>query len=242
MISTTKAIVLKSVKYSESSLIVKMYTELFGLKSFIIRGVRKKHAKISANLLQPLSLVEVVFVNKVKDQLFIPKELSSWYQFSNIPFDVVKSSQAIFINELIYRSVREEETNRDFFNFLAQSIISIDQVKTAHGNIHIAFALQLTKYLGFYPLGNFSPQTPYFLLKEGIFSKFKPADDFFLDQQQAELFYQLLTTTLEDTGMIRLSSDLRKKLLEKIIVYYQLHHIGFGEIKSLEVLSQLFHT
>lgn len=242
MISTTKAIVLKSVKYSESSVIVKMYTELFGLKSFIIRGVRKKHAKISANLLQPLSLVEVVFVNKEKDQLFIPKELSSWYQFSGIPFDVVKSSQAIFINELVYRSVREEETNRDFFYFLAQSIISIDQAKTAQGNIHIAFALQLTKYLGFYPLGNFSPQTPYFLLKEGIFSKFKPADDFFLDQQQAELFYQLLTTSLEDAGAIRLSSDLRKKLLEKIIVYYQLHHIGFGEIKSLDVLAQLFHT
>ncbi|HNW69979.1 MAG TPA: DNA repair protein RecO [Bacteroidales bacterium] len=242
MISTTKAIVLKSVKYSESSVIVKMYTELFGLKSFIIRGVRKKHAKISANLLQPLSLVEVVFVNKEKDQLFIPRELSSWYQFTSIPFDVVKSSQAIFINELIYRSVREEETNRDFFNFLAQSIISIDQEKTAHGNTHIAFALQLTRYLGFYPLGSFSPQTPYFLLKDGVFGKFKPADDFFLDQQQSELFYQLLTTTLEDTGMIRLSSELRKKLLEKIIIYYQLHHIGFGEIKSLEVLSQLFHT
>lgn len=117
MISTTKAIVLKSVKYSESSVIVKMYTELFGLKSFIIRGVRKKHAKISANLLQPLSLVEVVFVNKEKDQLFIPRELSSWYQFTSIPFDVVKSSQAIFINELIYAPYAKKKPTGIFLIF-----------------------------------------------------------------------------------------------------------------------------
>ena len=242
MISKTKAIVLKTVKYSESSVIVKMYTELFGLKSFLIRGVRKKHAKVSANLLQPLSLTEVVFVNKEKDRLHIPKELSSWYQFTTLPFDVVKTSQAIFINELIYRSVREEETNPDFFRFLANSIIYIDQAKAAHGNLHIVFALHLTKYLGFYPLGRFSPQKPYFLLKEGVFGKFKPADDFFLDQQQSELFDKLLKTTLDDSCTIRLTSDLRMKLLEKIIIYYQLHHIGFGEIKSIDVLTQLFHT
>lgn len=242
MISTTRAIVLKTVKYSESSVIVKMYTELFGLKSFLIRGVRKKHAKVSANLLQPLSLTEVVFVNKEKDQLHIPKELSSWYQFTTLPFDVVKTSQAIFINELIYRSVREEETNPAFFNFLASSIIQVDQAQAAQGNLHIAFALHLTKFLGFFPLGSYAPQTPYFLLKEGVFGKFKPADDFFLNQQDSEVFDKFLKTTLEDSGTIGLSSEARRKLLEKIIIYYQLHHIGFGEIKSLEVLSQLFHN
>jgi len=242
MISTTRAIVLKTVKYSESSVIVKMYTELFGLKSFLIRGVRKKHAKVSANLLQPLSLTEVVFVNKEKDQLHIPKELSSWYQFTTLPFDVVKTSQAIFINELIYRSVREEETNPEFFKFLANSIILVDQVQAAQGNLHIAFALHLTRYLGFFPLGSYAPQTPYFLLKEGVFAKFKPADDFFLNQQDSELFDKFLKTTLEDSGNIKISSETRKKLLGEIIMYYQLHHIGFGEIKSLEVLSQLFHN
>lgn len=169
MISTTRAIVLKTVKYSESSVIVKMYTELFGLKSFLIRGVRKKHAKVSANLLQPLSLTEVVFVNKEKDQLHIPKELSSWYQFTTLPFDVVKTSQAIFINELIYRSVREEETNPAFFNFLASSIIQVDQAQAAQGNLHIAFALHLTKFLGFFPLGSYVPADTLFSAKRRRF-------------------------------------------------------------------------
>mgnify|MGYP001278525724 CR=1 FL=1 len=242
MISTTKAIVLRTVKYSESSVIVKMYTEKFGLKSFLIRGVRKKHSKTSPNLLQPLCLNEIVFNNTEKDQLHIPKEISSWYQFTTLPFDVVKSSQALFINELIYRSVREEETNPDFFNFLAESIIYIDQASATQGNLHIAFALHLTKFLGFYPLGSFSPQTPYFLLKEGLFSKFKSNDDFFLDQQFSELFDSLLKTTPEDSGKIRISAETRRALLEKIIVYYQLHHIGFGEIKSVDILNQLFHS
>ncbi|HOV10232.1 MAG TPA: DNA repair protein RecO [Bacteroidales bacterium] len=241
MISTTKAIVLKTVPYSETSVVVKMYTERFGLKSFLIRGVRKKHARISANLLQPLCLNEVVFVNKEKDQLHIPKEMAPCYQFTSLPFDVTKSSQALFINELLYRSIREEEANPDFFNFIFQNILLIDQLANTRGNLHIAFALHLTRYLGFFPLGNFSPQTPYFLLKEGVFGKFKPADDFFINQQEAEVFDRFLHTSVEDSVHIKLSASQRNMLLEKIILYYQIQHIGFGEIKSMAVLTQLFH-
>ena len=211
------------------------------MKTFFIRGVRKKNAKISANLLQPLCLNEVVFNNNEKNQLYIPKEISAWYQFTTLPFDVIKSSQALFINELIYRSVREEEANPGFFNFLIQNIIYLDQSTPAQANLHIVFALHLTKFLGFYPLGSFSPQKPYFLLKEGIYSKFKTSGDCYLDQQQSELFDKLLKSTPEESGQIKLSSDTRKKILEKIMLYYQLHHIGLGEIKSLEVLSEVFH-
>lgn len=241
MISKTRAIVLKTVKYSESSVVVKMYTELFGIKSFIVRGVRKKHSKISANLLQPLCINEVVFINNERDQLHTPREIAAWYQFTSLLFDVVKSSQTIFINELLYRSIREEEANPDFFNFLIQNIIYIDQAKPVTANFHITFSLQLTKYLGFYPLGNYAPSTPYFLLQEGTFNKLPTSDDFFLDQHYSELFDKFLKTAPENSGVIKLSSETRKVLLEKIILYYQLHHIGFGEIKSLDVLSQIFH-
>jgi len=241
MISKTRAIVLKTVNYSESSVVVKMYTKQFGLKSFLIRGVRKKHSRISASLLQPLSINEVVFINKEKNQLHIPREISSCCQFTSISFDVIKSAQIIFMNELVYRSVHEEETNHDLFDFLAKCITYIDRLPQAQGNLHLVFALHLSKFLGFCPLGNFTPQTPYFLLQEGVFSKYKTDDDLFLDQKQSELLDNFLNATLEESAKFRLSGYIRKSLLEKIILYYQLHHIGVGEIKSLEVLSEVFH-
>lgn len=242
MICTSRAIVLKTVKYSESSIIVKMFTELFGVKSFMIRSVRKKNGKISPSLFQSLNLLEVVFINKDTNQLCIPREISACYHFKTLPFDVVKSSQAVFINELIYRSVREEEANKELFNFISQSIIEIDASEICNNNAHLIFSLKLTLYLGFFPLGEFCPKTPYFLLKEGVFSKFIPQDDFYLDQQQSEIFDKLLKSEIETGKLIEMTSAMRKKLLEKIIIYYQVHLIGFGEIKSLEVLSQLFHS
>lgn len=219
-----------------------MHTELFGLKSFLVRGVRKKHAKINPSILQPLSLLEVVFSNKENCQLHSPKEISSYYQFVSLPFNVFKSSQALFVNELVYRTVREEEPNPYFFNFLTQSIIALDKAKSNFQNIHIAFSIKLTRYLGFYPLGKYCPETPYFILKEGHFAKYKPDDELYLDQPMSQTFDFLLRIPIEESGSVSLSSDTRRKLLENIIAYFQLHLIGFGNIKSLDVLTQLFHS
>ena len=242
MLCKTRAIVLKTVKFSETSLVVKLYTEQFGLKSFLVRGVRKKHARNSPNLFQPLSLIEVVFIHKPGDGLIIPKEINSWHHFQTIPFDVIKSSIVLFLNELIYRSIREEEANPDFFTFLAHSVVYIDASNEQVFNAHIVFTLHLTHYLGFFPLGNFSPEKPYFMLREGVFSKFISEDDFYVNQQESELLDVLIRTNMEDSHTLELSSAKRKRILEIIILYYQLHLIGFGEIKSLEVLSQLFHA
>ncbi len=242
MLCKTRAIVLKVVKYSETSLVVKMYTEQFGLRSFLIRSVRKKHPKNSPNLFQPLSLIEIVFLNKGNTGLVIPKEVTSLYHFKAIPFDVIKSSMILFLNELIYRSIREEEHNQEFFEFLFDSVIYFDTTETKISNAHIIFALQLTKHLGFFPYGEFSSGSPYFLLREGTFNKFTPENDFYLNQSESELLDALLKISIEDSHTLELSSAKRKRILEIIILYYQLHLIGFGDIKSLEVLSQLFHS
>ncbi|MEI6123798.1 MAG: DNA repair protein RecO [Bacteroidota bacterium] len=241
MLCKTRAIVLKVIKYSESSLVAKMYTEQAGLKSFLVRSVRKRRPVNSPNLFQPLSIIEVVFLNKETGGLIIPKEITSAHHFGSIPFDVGKGSMILFLNELIYRSIREEEANPEFFAFLVHSIIFLDTTTEKTANAHIIFALQLTRFLGFFPLGNFAPERPYFLLRDGVFGKFLPDNDFYLKQHEAQLWDVLLKTKLEESHLLQLSSAKRKRLLEIIILYYQLHLIGFGEIKSLEILIQLFH-
>jgi DNA repair protein RecO (recombination protein O) len=241
MLCKSRAIVLKTVDYSETSLVVKAYTDQFGLKSFLVRSVRKKHARNSPNLFQPLSLLEVVYNEKEGSGLIIPKEISAYHPFSTIPFDVYKSSVVIFMNELIYRSVHEEEANADFFRFLEKSLIYIDTTSDKVSNVHLIFALHLTRFLGFFPFGNFSPEKPFFLLRDGVFSKYPSGDELSLNQQESELFGDLLNLDIENSHSIDISASERKRLLEIIILYYQLHLIGFGEIKSLEVLNQVFH-
>jgi DNA repair protein RecO (recombination protein O) len=242
MLCKTIAIVLKTIKYSETSLVVKAYTADYGLRSFLVRSVRKKHAKNSPNLFQPLSLLEIVFIDKEGSGLIIPKDIASWQHFSSIPFDVYKSSVVLFMNELIYRSVHEEEANPAFFQFLLKSLIYIDGTQNRVSNAHLVFALQLTRFLGFFPFGNFSPSQPYFLLREGVFSKFAPEDELSLSQEESQWFDRLSLTGLENCHELEISNATRSRLLEVIILYYQLHLIGFGDIKSLDVLNQVFHS
>jgi DNA repair protein RecO (recombination protein O) len=242
MVCKSRAIVLKTIKYSETSLVVKAFTEQFGLKSFLVRSVRKKHAKNSPNLFQPLNILEIVFSEKESTSLIIPKEISIGYSFQSIPFDLYKSSIILFMNELIYRSVHEEEANPELFQFLFQSIVYIDSTTERISNTHLVFSFQLTQHLGFYPLGSFTPEKPYFLLREGIFSKHSPEDDFSLDQEESMLLDSFINSDLESCHEIEISNALRNRMLEIIILYYQLHLIGFGEIKSLDVLNQVFHS
>jgi DNA repair protein RecO (recombination protein O) len=242
MLCKTRAIVLKTIKYSETSLVVKVYTEHHGLRSFLVKSVRKKHAKNSPNLFQTLSLLEIVFIDKEGSGLIIPKDIVSWQHFSSIPFDVCKSSVVLFMNELIYRSVHEEEANPDFFQFLLQSLLFIDTTPNRVSNAHLVFALHLTRFLGFFPLGNFSPSHPFFLLREGVFSKYLQEKDFSLNQEESMLLDLLIHKDIESCHEIEISISVRKRMLEIIILYYQLHLIGFGEIKSLEVLNQVFNS
>lgn len=242
MLCKSRAIVLKTIKYSETSLVVKAYTEKYGLKSFLVRSVRKKHAKNSPNLFQPLSILEIVFIDKESSGLIIPKDIAAWQHYNTIPFDVYKSSVVLFMNELIYRSVHEEEANPDFFLFLLQSLVYIDITEKRIANTHLVFAVQLTKFLGFFPLGEFSPAKPYFLVREGVFSKYNSGDNYSIDQHESKLMDFLLNSDIENSHEIEISNAERNRLLEIIILYYQLHLIGFGEIKSLDVLNQVFHS
>jgi len=242
MLSKSRAIVLKTIKYSETSLVVKAFTEQYGLKSFLIRSVRKKHARNSSNLFQPLNIIEFVFTEKQTTALIIPKEISGVYSFRTIPFDLYKSSIIIFMNELLYRSVHEEESNTELFQFLLHSIVYIDTTTDRVSNAHLVFAFQLTKHLGFAPLGEFTPEKPYFLLREGVFSKYSPEDDFSMNQEESKLIDTLNNMDIENSHDLELSNTSRNRMLEIIVLYYQLHLIGFGEIKSLEVLNQVFHS
>ena len=97
MLQQTQGIVLKTFKYSETSLIVRIYTEKLGLQSYLINRVRHKKAKIKPALLQGLSVLDMVVYHRQNKNIQHIKELKLAYVFSAIPFDTVRSSIALFI-------------------------------------------------------------------------------------------------------------------------------------------------
>jgi DNA repair protein RecO (recombination protein O) len=243
MLHSTKGIVFHSIKYAETSIIVKIYTGIFGIQSYLIKGIRNQKSKIKPGLFQSMTLLDLVVYRKDKHALQSVREVSLAHPFKTIPFDIRKSSVALFINELVYKAIREEEPNPDLFEFLWQTCLHLDETEESVATFHISFALQLMHHLGIFPQNNHSPELPIFNLREGFFQASIPGHTQYLDEANSRLFHNLLATCNNDPDFLGdtpwgVSTD-RNWMLETILTYYQLHLPGFRGVQSHHILHDV---
>lgn len=235
----TSGVVLHNVNYSESSVISKIYTEELGLQSFIIKGARSRKSKVKTGLIQPGTIVEMVVYYGEKRTLHHIREIRSGYPYSSIPFDMLKSSVLMFIIELFYRSVREEESNPDMFRFLQSSLIDLDRSDENVENEHIYFAVELMRYLGFYPRNNYSELCPFFNMQEGLFQQSNAAHESFFSEEHSLILHNLLNGDFSAPSIVNMNTDLRIEILDRIIAYYKMHLPIFQDIRSHLVLREV---
>lgn len=239
MLHKTRGIVLNTTEYGESSLIAKIYTELFGLQSYIVNSVRKRKTKFHYNIFQPLTPVEMVVYHKERPGLQRLSDIRPSPLLTSIPFDVEKSSMVFFMDEILCRAIKEEEANDSLFAFLFDSILRLD----AHPdplNFHLLFLIQLTRHLGFFPSQNFSEINTVFNLMDGQFEDRIPNHPHYIDQHSSFHFYHLLMVSNNSLAEYELPIDEKRKLINNIIDYYRLHIEGIGEIKSHKILEQIW--
>ena len=169
MIRKTRGIVLHTTKYGESSLVVHCYTEQGGRQTLMIKGVRKSRKQNRSNLFQPLFILDFEVYHKDSRDIQLVKEVSRAIPLNSLPFDITKSTQAIFMAEVLYRVAKEEEPNPVLANFLISTIQYLDTMVEASADFHIIFMFQLSKHLGFYPQNNFEEERVFFNLASGRF-------------------------------------------------------------------------
>ena len=234
MLVKTRGIVLNHIKYRESSIIAKVYTEQLGVQSYIVNGVRKKGSGSRIALFQPFTLLDMVVYTSHKGGLTRISEYKSAYPFSSIPFDIRKSSILLFLSEIVSKTIKEEEENPQLFNFLYQSIILFDEQQEHFENFHLVFLLQLSHHLGF------GPSSGAEIVEQVAFSanaqSATSAPTVLAIQIHEDLFNQLLHHP-EQAHVP--NGRVRRELLSILIRYYQLHVDRLGEIKSLAILSEV---
>jgi DNA repair protein RecO (recombination protein O) len=236
MLHSTRGIVLKTFKYSENAVIAKIFTEKFGLRSYIIKGISGKKRQGKKPLLQTLSLLNLIVYEKNSANLQNIKEIESAHTYSSIPFDIAKSTIIMFLNEVIYKSIVEEEPNVAMFDFIFDQMIALDGADENIADFHTFFLINFSGFLGFMPHNSYSGQNQYFDLQEGCFVEQKPIHRNFMDSGLSEKFNQILCRN--DQKLFSQSVQ-RNELLEKIIQYYSLHVPAFGELKSFSILKQV---
>lgn len=236
----TKGIVLHQLKYSDSSIIATIYTNTHGRLSFLLQGARKARSKIPANLFQPLFLVELEMYYKNTRQLQKVKEAGNSFPFQSIPYDFRKRTIALFLGEILYKTLNEEESNPFLFDFIYNHIKTLDLKEKGLSNFHIYFMVHLTKHLGFFPQDNYDDAHPYFDLKNGKFVQIKPNHQQFMDAAESSYFCRFLTHSGNQHEGFHVPRKIKQNVLERLLDFYQIHNAGISNIKSYEVLKEVF--
>lgn len=238
MLHKTRGIVFKTTDYSESSVVVQIFTEKFGLQSYLINGIKRPKSKIRLNSLQSLHLLDMIVYHKPSGNIQRVSELRHQPVFQQIPYDIVKSSITMFLNEVLYKSLKQHEADEILFEFLFHAIEILDSMSQGLANFHLYFLLRLTRFLGFYP-DNTNSSAAYFDLKSGGYSSLQPPHAFILEPPYTALWTKVLNANFDTLHELKISAAERKVLLEKVLDYYALHSEGFGKVKSLEVLEEV---
>ncbi len=239
MLTKIRGIVLHTIKYKESSIIAHIYTDLYGRQSFLIHSVHGRRSKFSPNMFQPLSMIEAEAYYRLERELQKVKEVNS-QPYNTIPYDIVKSTQAMFLAEVIYKSVREEEANPDLFEYLVHSMEWLDTADEKYTDFHLIMLIQLTRYLGFFPEKNYSEQRCYFDLRNGEFIKDPSVHPDMLNRKISSILNEFLFYSSGDLRDIHLEYSERISLTDSLIDFYSLHIPSFGKIQSVAVLRELF--
>ncbi len=239
MLHKTRGIVFKTTNYSESSVVVQVFTEKFGLQSYLINGVKKPKSKIKQNILQSLHLLDMVVYHKAAGNLQRIAEVRQQPVFLSIPYDIVKSSIALFLNEVLYKAIRQQTADDVLFEFLFHAIEILDRTEAGLANFHLYFLLRLTRFLGFYPDTTLTDSANYFDIRNGYYSKNQPLHSSVIQDPQIKFFTDLLNSNFDNLHLLTIPAADRRILLGKILDYYQLHIEGFGQIKSHHVLEEV---
>jgi DNA repair protein RecO (recombination protein O) len=239
----TKGIVLRTVKYGETSLIVTMFTELFGLQSYLVNGVRTSTKKGSgkANLFQPTAILDLVVYHNELKHLNRIKEFKWSYLYQHIFSDVPKNAVALFMIELLTKCLKQPETNPKLFEFCEDAFMHLDESSgTVMANFPLFFALHLPSFFGFRISDEYSNKNSILDMQEGVFVSERPDHFHFLEGKQAEVTSELLKIMQpEELEQIKLNHDFRRQLLMAYEIYYSLHIQDFGTMKTLPVLREV---
>lgn len=240
MLHKTRGIVLHNTKFSESSVVTKIYTREFGLRSFMINGVRKGKGSIRPSHLLPLNLLEMVVYHKEGHGLQRIKELRCDPQLSDLPFNVVKNSIGMFISELLNQALDDEDPNEDLFDFAESFICLLDMEHENLANHPLWFMVQLSRYLGFSPQKVQLSEGMVFNLEAGEFTLPQMANSSCMDLVNSAYFSQLLHSPIEGLSNVKIPKSNRTMLLDDLILYYKIHALHGRNLRSHEVLKVLF--
>ncbi len=233
-------IVLHTLKYRDSSLLVYAYTDLYGRQTYVVNGVRSTKNKVGMACFQPLTLLDTVAYHNPKSDLQRLKEYHLAVPLQSLSFDVYKNAMALFMGEVVYKTVREHEPSDSLFEFLQRSVLELEAIGQGAANYHLYFLAQLAGYLGYAPGNEYRPEYTYFDIPSGEFTPIRPKHELFFDAQQSALLGRLLNLNFSELSSLELNREQRSAFVNNMLKFYAHHFDTLSPIRSWTVLGEVY--
>lgn len=236
----TRAIVLRTVKYGDSRMIVDMLTESVGRVSFACSLSKTNRGKIKKQLFQPLTLLDIVFDSRPNTELQRIKDVRMSRPFVSIPFDAYKLAIGLFLAEFLVYASKGEQDGNQLEGFTEKSLMWLDNAVDGFANFHLVFMIHASLFIGFYPNLDGYRDGAWFDLRDGSFTMTCPSHPDYLNPDDSRRILLLARMNFDNMRLFRMSREDRNRCLDVIMTYYRLHVPNFPELRSLEVLRELF--
>ena len=239
MLRSNNCVVLSKLKYRDYDLIVKCYTEEHGITSYMLRGILKSKKSQSKTIyFQPLSLLQIEENYRPNQSLQFIKEVKFSHVYKSLHTNIYKASMVLFLAEILSTVLKEEEPNKDLYNYISIAFQYLD-AEDNFSNFHLLFLLNLTKYLGFYPEKTHQKH-PFFNLESGVFESDNKGKHSIFGENLL-LLKHMLGINFDALYLVKINAKQRREFLNMLLHYFELHLEGFKKPKSLQVLNDVFH-
>ncbi len=233
-----KAIVLQSIKHGEKKYILKLFTQHHGTLTVSVNTSQSKSSKFRNASVMALNFVEVEILVKQNKDIHLLTEMNVYKVHSNLHHQLSKLSLAQFLHELMLKTLKDQHGHEELFTFVEECFDFLNDSEEGYSNLHLFFMLELSKHLGFEPQNNFSIGCDFFDVREGRFSEIELVWPFGLGKEESKLFSKILTSDLNHE---HLSKSQKHFLLDVFLTYFAFHVPGFGNLKSPDVLKEVFN-
>lgn len=240
MLQRSRALVLHTLKYDDDRLICALLTEESGFVSVVVRRPRSRRSGVPPALLQPFSALVVEWDERAKSELYPLRSAAREAVWADLPYHAVKRAQVMFLSEVLYHVLRREQSSPALYAFVRASLEWLDAAQRGIANFHIVFLLRLTRFAGFFPNLDEAAGGGWFDLQSGSFAPRQPLHPYFLPPAEARLLPRLMRMQYATMHLFRMSAAERRRLLAHLADYYRLHVPGLPELRSPEVLAEVF--
>ena len=236
---TARGVVLGTIKYGDKGVVVQMLTSSHGRQSYMVQGLgsRRGHSKLA--LFQPLFALEFEGLESPRMQMHRLGEVHNGIVLQSTPFDIKKSTIALFMAEVSHRLVKESEANELLFNFVWGSIEALDAATEGVANFHLWFLSHLCRLLGFSPGNEYMPNA-WFNIAEGLYTLQEPPREYRISQENALILRDMLECDVRYIAEIGLNRHQRVEFLSALVRYYGYHLDTINSVQSIRILQEVF--